>query len=316
MIVDDLYGSQKYRWFVGVVKEIADNDRVKVRIFGIHRMNDTVNVSDGDLPLAMVVYPTNSSGGGHALTPGKWVVGFFADGDDCQQPIVTGVLKGGAGASDNSSNSNGTTTPGAPGQATETGSPGTDSNATGDATASPTDLKGGSNLQKAYNFLYERIQSSGKSGGSIHVQASALCAAINAESGCNPKAAAMDTNNWPSKGICQWNKERLWKLERQYGEPSSQSDKNTRPMNITLEQQLAYLWDELRGPESRAFNRLLASANASDATDAMIYFERPGGVYKKMPDGKFGCDRSHPEYSKRLKGTNDCMAKLKYEARG
>ena len=318
MIADDLYGSQQYRWFVGIVKEIADNDRVKVRIFGIHKMDDTEDVSDGDLPLAMVAYPVNSSGGGHALTPGKWVVGFFGDGDDCQQPIVTGVLKGGAGASDNSSNSpSGTTTPGADGSGTDTGTKGTtDSNASSPATASPSDLKGGSNLQKAYNFLYERIQSSGKSGGSVHVQTSALCAALNAESGCNPKAAVMDTNGWPSKGICQWNKERLWKLERQFGEPSSQANKSTAPMNITLEQQLGFLWDELRGPESRALNKLLAATNPSDATDAMICFERPGGVYKKMPSGGFGVDRSHPEYNKRLKGTNDCMSKLKYEARG
>ena len=315
MIVDDLYGSQQYRWFVGVVKEIADNDRVKVRIFGIHKMDDTTDVSDGDLPLALVVYPTNSSGGGHALAPGKWVVGFFGDGDDCQQPIVTGVLKGGAGAGDNSSTSpSGTTTPGADGSGTDTGTPGTNSNDSAAATAAPSDLKGGSNLQKAYNFLYERIQQSGKSGGNIHIQTSALCAAIQAESGCNPRAAVMDTNNWPSKGICQWNKERLWKLERLYGEPSSQSDKNTKPMNITLEQQLAYLWDELKGPENRALNKLLASANAADATDAMICFERPGGVYKKQGNA-WMADRSHPEFNKRLKGTMDCMSKLKYEAR-
>lgn len=94
MISNDFYGDQ-HKWFMGIVKEVADNDRVKVRIFGIHRMDDTTNVSDGDLPLAMVMYPVNSSGGGHALAPGKWVCGFFADGDDCQQPIVVGVFKGG-----------------------------------------------------------------------------------------------------------------------------------------------------------------------------------------------------------------------------
>lgn len=315
MITDDLYGSQQYRWFVGIVKEVVDNDRVKVRIFGIHKMDDTTDVSDGDLPMAMVVYPTNSSGGGHALTPGKWVVGFFGDGDDCQQPIVTGVLKGGSGASDNASSSTGATTPGADGSATETGSPGTTNpNDTGTPTASPSNLQGGSNAAKAYNFLYERLQSSGKSGGSIHVQASAIVAALNAESGCNPKAAAMDTNNWPSKGICQWNKERLWKLERLYGESSSQQNKSTAPLNCTLEQQLAYLWDELRGPESRAFNRLLASTTPQDATDAMLTFERPGGVYKKM-NGNWGVDRGHPEYSKRLKGTMSVMASNKYEPR-
>ena len=304
MLLDDLYGSQQYRWFVGIVKEIVDNDRVKVRIFGIHRIDDTTNVSDGDLPIAMVVYPTNSSGGNHALTPGKWVVGFFADGDDCQQPIVTGVIKGGVGASDNSSNSNGATTPGAAGPATDTG-------AEGQTTATPSDLKGNSNLQKAYNFLYEKIQSSGKSGGSVHIQASAIVAAINAESSGNPRAAVMDSNNWPSKGICQWNKERLWKLERRHAEASSQQDKNTRPLNCSLEQQLAYLWDELNSNEKSAYNRLLASANPSDATDAMIAFERPGGVWKKGG----GVERGHPEWSKRLKKTMAAMSTYKYEGR-
>jgi len=304
MLLDDLYGSQQYRWFVGIVKEIVDNDRVKVRIFGIHRIDDTTNVSDGDLPIAMVVYPTNSSGGNHALTPGKWVVGFFADGDDCQQPIVTGVIKGGVGASENSLNSNGATTPGAPGSATDTG-------ADGQTTAAPSDLKGNSNLQKAYNFLYEKIQTSGKSGGSIHIQASALVAAINAESSGNPRAAHMDSNNWPSKGICQWNKERLWKLERRHGEASSQQDKNTRPLNCTLEQQLAYLWDELNSNEKSAYNRLLAAANPSDATDAMVAFERPYGVWKRGG----GVDRGHPEYSNRLRKTMAAMSSFKYEGR-
>jgi hypothetical protein len=309
MLLDDLYGSQQYRWFVGIVKEIVDNDRVKVRIFGIHRIDDTTNVSDGDLPIAMVVYPTNSSGGNHALTPGKWVVGFFADGDDCQQPIVTGVIKGGVGASENSLNSNGATTPGAPGSATDTG-------ADGQTTAAPSDLKGNSNLQKAYNFLYEKIQTSGKSGGSIHVQTSAIIAAIQAESSGNPRAAVMERTkrgNYPSKGICQWNQERLWKLERRYGEASSQQDNNVRPLNCTLEQQLAYLWDELQpnGGENKAYNRLLASANPSDATDAMISFERPGGVW--VP-GK-GVNRSHPEWSNRLKKTMAAMSTYKYEGR-
>lgn len=308
MLLDDLYGSQQYRWFVGIVKEIVDNDRVKVRIFGIHRIDDTTNVSDGDLPIAMVVYPTNSSGGNHALTPGKWVVGFFADGDDCQQPIVTGVIKGGVGASENSLNSNGATTPGALGSASDTG---TNTQNDGQPTAAPSDLKGNSNLQKAYNFLYEKIQTSGKSGGSIHVQTSAIIAAIQAESSGNPRAAVMDSNNWPSKGICQWNKERLWKLERRYGEASSQQDKNTRPLNCTLEQQLAYLWDELNSNEKSAYNKLLAATNPSDATDAMIAFERPGGVWKRGG----GVDRGHPEYSNRLRKTMAAMSSFKYEGR-
>ena len=314
MINQDYYGDQ-YKWFIGVVKEIADNDRVKVRIFGIHRMDDNTNVSDGDLPLAMVMYPVNSSGGGHALTPGKWVCGFFADGEDCQQPIVIGVFKGGAGAADNSSSSS-PATAGAPGTGSEAiTSPGTNTADTGTPTASPSNLAGGSNAQKVYNFVRERIEASGKSGGDIHAQCSAIVAAMNAESGCNPNAATMDTNNWPSKGLCQWNKERLWKLERRFGVASSQQDKNTKPLGIPLEDQLAYFWDDFSQSEKRAYNMLMSARNPTEATDAMIAFERPGGVWAKMPDGKYGVNRSHPEFQKRLKGTMDAMSKMKYKGR-
>lgn len=313
MVINDYYGNQ-FKWFTGVVKEIADNDRVKVRIFGVHRIEDTTNVSDGDLPLAMVMYPVTSSGGGHALTPGKYVVGFFADGDDCQQPIVVGVFKGGEGASDNSSTGS-AVSPGAAGPATESGTPGTNSGQTSQSTETPSDLKGGSNSQKVYNFVRERIESSGKSGGDMHAQASAVVSAMNAESGCNPRAATMDTNGWPSKGLCQWNKERLWELERRYGESSSQQNKSTAPLNCTMEQQLAYFWDDIN-KEKRAYNMLMSSTNAAEATDAMIAFERPGGVWAKMPDGKYGVNRGHPEFQKRLKGTMDAMSKMKYEGRG
>jgi len=315
MITDDLYGSQQYRWFTGIVKEIADNDRVKVRIFGIHKMDDTTDVSDGDLPLAMVVYPTNSSGGGHALAPGKWVVGYFADGDDCQQPVVTGVLKGGSGASDNSSSSSGATSQNAARSATDSGSPGTDSAGTANATASPSNLAGNTNAAKAYNFFYERLQASGKSGGSIHAQASALVGQGNSESGMNPKAKVMDINGWPSKGLTQWNRERLWKLERQYGDASSQQDKNLTPLNSTLEQQLAFWWDEMNGPEIRAFNKLLSAANATDATDAIVMFGRGKPSWGKGPDGKFGVQRDNAQYKTKLKATMDAMAQLKYTPR-
>jgi hypothetical protein len=101
MISDDFYGD-RFRWFVGVVKDVGDDrSRVRVRIFGIHHTEDTTKVSDGDLPWALVLYPTTGgqAGGGnasHNLTPGSWVVGFFCDGIDSQQPIVFGVINGGA----------------------------------------------------------------------------------------------------------------------------------------------------------------------------------------------------------------------------
>jgi len=106
MLTDDFYGD-RFRWFIGVVKDTGDDkSRVRVRIFGIHHTEDQERVSDGDLPWALVLYPTTggqTSGGNasHGLVPGTWVMGFFADGEDCQQPVVVGVINGGDGSMNN-----------------------------------------------------------------------------------------------------------------------------------------------------------------------------------------------------------------------
>lgn len=92
------YGDE-YRWFIGVVVEGFGSDpaqlgRVKVRIAGVH---DGEQIQNGDLPWATVVASTNTSGGlnGHVvprLQPGAQVVGFFADGKNSQQPVVTAAV--------------------------------------------------------------------------------------------------------------------------------------------------------------------------------------------------------------------------------
>ena len=106
MINDDFYGD-RFRWFTGVVKDVGFDGRVRVRIFGIHHTEDIVRVSDGDLPWAIVLFPTTggqTSGGNanHGLVNGTWVAGFFADGEDSQQPIIMGVINGGQGSVNNS----------------------------------------------------------------------------------------------------------------------------------------------------------------------------------------------------------------------
>lgn len=93
---------QTFNWWVGVVEDREDPDklgRVKVRIFGYHSDNLAVLPTE-DLPWAVVMQPTTSaavSGVGSApvgLLRGSWVVGFFLDGDDMQQPMVMGTLGG------------------------------------------------------------------------------------------------------------------------------------------------------------------------------------------------------------------------------
>jgi hypothetical protein len=89
-------------WWTGVVEDRADPQelgRVRVRIFG-HHTDDIDKIKLGDLPWAHVMMPTTSasiSGLGWSptgLVEGSWVVGFFADGENCQDPIVLGSIHG------------------------------------------------------------------------------------------------------------------------------------------------------------------------------------------------------------------------------
>ncbi len=89
-------------WFTGVVESRDDPQelgRVRVRIFGLHT-DDLNKITVGDLPWAHVMMPPTSasiSGVGYSptgLVEGSWVVGFFADGDNCQDPIIMGSIHG------------------------------------------------------------------------------------------------------------------------------------------------------------------------------------------------------------------------------
>ena len=109
-------GRDGYVWWIGQIPKqknwianIADrpgesNDdfkgfdyRYKVRILGYHPA-DTNELSDEDLPWASVLFPvTAGSGQGGAsqspnLRQGNFVQGFFLDGEDGQQPVITGVF--------------------------------------------------------------------------------------------------------------------------------------------------------------------------------------------------------------------------------
>jgi len=100
--IDNLFARDGFWWWVGVVEDRMDPlklGRVRVRITGYHNDNKAV-LPTNDLPWALPMQPILSaaiSGKGHApLGPleGTWVVGFFADGADCQQPIILGTLGG------------------------------------------------------------------------------------------------------------------------------------------------------------------------------------------------------------------------------
>lgn len=91
-----IYGSV-FKWFFAIVAETGTDqsglDRVKVRVDGVHGSEITNN----DLPYAQCILP-NTSGGTSGigenprLESGARVVGFFADGELCQLPIVIGPV--------------------------------------------------------------------------------------------------------------------------------------------------------------------------------------------------------------------------------
>ena len=91
-------GNDDFKWWLGTVKNADDKDaklgRVKVNILGYHKPGE----KPSNLPWAIVAGPTTSPGvhgagsAGAQLKAGSFVIGFFLDYPDCQQPIVLGTL--------------------------------------------------------------------------------------------------------------------------------------------------------------------------------------------------------------------------------
>jgi len=99
MLSEDQFIDGKFTWFIGVVEDITDPEkmnRVRVRCFGYHTQ-DKGMVPTADLPWATVMLPTTSAsfkgvGKIHELVVGSWVVGFFRDGSSSQDPVVMGSI--------------------------------------------------------------------------------------------------------------------------------------------------------------------------------------------------------------------------------
>ena len=100
--MSEFMGKSGFQWFVGVVEDRQDPQtlgRLRVRCLGYH----TEKIDDlktEDLPWAHVMNPiTSATVSGLGQSPlgaveGTWVVGFFQDGSDAQQPIIIGTLPG------------------------------------------------------------------------------------------------------------------------------------------------------------------------------------------------------------------------------
>lgn len=95
-------GRNDFTWFVGVVEDRNDPvqlGRVRVRAYGWH--NESLDaIPTNELPWAIPVNGVSSasvSGFGNSPTglfEGSWVIGFFADGERAQEPMILGSLAG------------------------------------------------------------------------------------------------------------------------------------------------------------------------------------------------------------------------------
>ena len=95
-------GQDGFVWFTGVVENRNDPaklGRVQVRCVGYHT-EDLLEIPSADLPWAHVMMPVTDpsmQGLGNSpsfLTEGTWVVGFFRDAQEKQQPVIMGSLPG------------------------------------------------------------------------------------------------------------------------------------------------------------------------------------------------------------------------------
>lgn len=98
--MDKIFNKDGFNWWIGVVEDRKDPEklgRCRVRIFGYHTDSREI-LPVKDLPWAIPIQPITSAGisgiGSSPLGPveGTWVMGFFLDGDDMQQPAILGTI--------------------------------------------------------------------------------------------------------------------------------------------------------------------------------------------------------------------------------
>ena len=95
MSFDDYYGLDLV-WFIGVVESRNDPlkiGRCKVRCLGFHTEN-LEDLKTEDLPWSHLLIPPNSDYEVKPPKEGSWVIGFFKDGKECQEPMILSLVPG------------------------------------------------------------------------------------------------------------------------------------------------------------------------------------------------------------------------------
>lgn len=83
-------------WFIGVVEDRTDplkTGRCRVRCLGFHEQ-DISELPTDMLPWAQLLIPANSQNEIKPPKEGSWVMGFFKDGERCQEPMIISLIPG------------------------------------------------------------------------------------------------------------------------------------------------------------------------------------------------------------------------------
>lgn len=233
--------------------------------------------SNGNLPWAVVLLPTTAAGHSgigqnkHGLVEESWVFGFFADGDNAQQPIIVGTIPRGENTTSP------TTTPNTPDQGSTGTTPGTPSltpSTPGSRTAAPF-LGSTASIQKAFEVLMRpptsltKEQAAGVIGNLLtesNLKPSSIRKGDSPKSACHPDAI----------GIAQWNDVRAVSLK------NYASCKGTDWTDF--ETQLEFVQHELLNSQPGAMSALKNAGDVISAADAFCIFEKPQGYTRE-----FGC---------------------------
>jgi hypothetical protein len=96
-------GKDGFLWWIGVVEATDDPlqlGRCRVRCFGYHPKRISTStpneqpVPPDHLPWATCLMPSNLQNFHGRPNAGDWVIGFFLDAQDAQEPVILGILPG------------------------------------------------------------------------------------------------------------------------------------------------------------------------------------------------------------------------------
>lgn len=277
----DYYGDS-FRWFIG--RAINNKDplalgRIQVRVYGLHS-GDVKDIPTRDLPWAQVIIPSTEggiSGIGKLgrIQTGALVIGFFLDGESAQLPVVIGSLHtietnvpfATPDSPNYTSGEDFTRNVSVPADTDRTFNESRAYPRVSTTEPGSTELMGGSNAEKIYNFFL--------ANGFTPNQAAGWIGNFSAESNLNPEALNPNDVGKPAFGLAQWRGTRYAELK----EFAAENNLDYR----SLEAQLEFTMYELNKYPYLGLSQIRAANTLQEAVTAIEKkFERPApGTFEK-----------------------------------